>query len=90
MKHELKAIAKEIDSKFDYSNSISFNKEYLVETFGSEFFEKFTCYFSNEWHGILGDAIMDIDLPDLISRGVKHALVESGMEYIDNSDYSAE
>jgi hypothetical protein len=90
MKHEIQSLAKEIDSKFDYNNLISFDEDYLNQAIGSEFTKEFTHYFSNEWHSILGEAIMDIDLPDLISRAARHALIQCEIEYIDNGDYSVD
>jgi hypothetical protein len=90
MKPEIKLIAKTIDSKFDYSNIVSFGGNFLDEELGEKFASEFSSFFSNEWHGALGDAIMDIDLPNLISRAVRHAFITCEIEHIDSGDYEVE
>ena len=90
MKHEIKLLAQTIDSKFDYSNIISFGGNFLEEELGDDFASEFSFFFSKEWHGALGEAIMDIDLPDLISRAVRHAFVTCEIEHIDSGDYEVE
>jgi len=87
MKHEIKSVAEKIDSKFDYSNIISFGGTFLEEEYGAKFANEFSTFFSNEWHGALGEAIMDIDLPDLLSRAVRHALLTCEIDHIDSGDY---
>ena len=90
MKHKIKSVAKQIDSHFDYSNLISFDENKLKKTYGEDFCTEFTNYFSNEWHGILGDTIMCIDVPDLISRSVRHAFITCEIDHIDNGDYTVD
>jgi hypothetical protein len=87
MIHEIKHVAMEIDSQFDYSNTISFGGNYLKDAYGIEFANQFTEFFSNEWHGALGEAIMDIDVEDLISRAVRHAFVSCDMKHVDSGNY---
>ena len=88
MKHKIKSVAKKIDSQFDYSNLISFGDDALSKTYGEEFSTEFTNYFSNEWHGTLGDTIMYIDVPELISRAVRHAFIACDIDHIDNGNYT--
>lgn len=86
MIHEIKTVAKEIESKFDYSNIISFGDNCLKDAYGTEFANEFTEFFSNEWHGALGEVIMDIDVEDLISRAVRHAFDSCDMKHIDSGN----
>jgi hypothetical protein len=90
MIHEIKHVAMEIDSKFDYSNLISFGGDYLKDVYGVEFTNQFTEFFSNEWHGALGEAIMDIDIEDLISRAVRHAFVSCDIKHLDSGNYAVD
>ena len=90
MKHEIKSVAKNIDSRFDYSNLISFGGDSLLHTYGEDFCTEFTHYFSNEWHSALGDTIMNIDIADLISRAVRHAFITCEIDHIDSGDYEIE
>jgi hypothetical protein len=87
MKHEIKVVAKEIDSVFDYSNRVSFGDNYLKQVYGDKFATEFINYFSDEWFGALGDVIIDIDVQDLISRAVRFAFASCNIEYIDSGNH---
>lgn len=90
MIHEIQTVTKEIESKFDYSNIISFGGNHLKDAYGIEFTNEFTEFFSNEWHGALGEVIMDIDIEDLISRAVRHAFESCDIKHIDSGNYQVD
>jgi len=86
MIYEIQTVTKDIESKFDYSNTISFGGNHLKDAYGTEFADKFTEFFSNEWHGALGEVIMYIDVEELISCAVRHAFESCEMEHIDSGN----
>lgn len=90
MTYEIKEVAKEIDGKFDYQNHITFDGDFLAQKYGENFDKEFKRHFSDEWHGALGDAIMYLDLPEIISRATRHALAECGIDHIDTGDYAGD
>jgi len=90
MIYEIKTVAKEIESKFDYSNTISFWRQSPEGCLWHQFADEFSEFFSNEWHGALGEVIMDIDVEDLISRAVRHAFESCDMKHIDSGNYQVD
>ena len=80
-----------IDQNFDCSNRFSIRIEDEIRAqYGDAFYDAFSDYFSNCWHHVIGEALMDFDFAEVFSMAVRHAAKTANVDLADTGNWDGE